>query len=113
MYSDTRILIQRHPHPLVAVPIDRSSGDEDSVTQIIAEHCFGSKYVDCAIECVGFEASKSGKGLGENEPESALHDCIMFAKGAANIGVIGGSFPCMYILSALHNTSMTHHRTHN
>jgi len=49
----------------------------------------GKKFVDCGIDCVGYEAKALGTRGGKNVPTTALDMCIEAVKPAGHIGVLG------------------------
>jgi len=49
----------------------------------------GCEFVDCAIDCVGYEAKGLGSKKGKNDTCCALDNCIQVCKPSGYIGVLG------------------------
>mmetsp|Transcript_4981 Transcript_4981/g.9331 ORF Transcript_4981/g.9331 Transcript_4981/m.9331 type:complete len:469 (-) Transcript_4981:230-1636(-) len=68
------------------VPID--IGAEGSLQDKI-HAVTGSPMVDCAVDCVGFEARGSGKDSTQEKPASVLNDCMGIVRECGQIGIPG------------------------
>ncbi|XRB16682.1 glutathione-independent formaldehyde dehydrogenase [Pseudoscourfieldia marina] len=57
---------------------------KDQIAEIL-----GTPEVDCAIDCVGFEARGCGHNHGTEKPAQVLNDCMEITKAAGGIGIPG------------------------
>jgi len=76
-----------------AIPVDLSKMDTTQAQEFIKSKNFGHENVDCAVECVGFEASGHGRHTSQNEYMNALDTCVQYTKAAGHVGVIGVFLP--------------------
>ena len=53
------------------------------------EQVLGEPEVDCAVDCVGFEAHGSGKEAGEEKPATVLNQVMEATRAAGGIGIPG------------------------
>jgi len=68
----------------------RTDGEiSKEIEKVLGEGC---SEVDCAIDCVGYEACGSGRHWGKNIPQHALNQCIKVVKAGGKIGVPGAYF---------------------
>jgi len=78
---------------LGGIPIDLSKMHTDDAKKFIAQHQYGRDSVDCAVECVGYEASGHGRNHSENHPMEGVDTCIQLIRSAGHVGVIGVFLP--------------------
>jgi glutathione-independent formaldehyde dehydrogenase len=52
----------------------------------------GRSVVDCACDCVGYEAYGLGSQKGENKQEAVLHSCFQAVKSGGQVGIPGAYF---------------------
>ena len=66
------------------VDVSKKISVSDQIEQIL-----GSPEVDCAVDCVGFEARGHGKDSGKEAPATVLNSVMTVVKAGGNIGIPG------------------------
>jgi len=56
---------------------------------LLLKKLIGVEYVDCAVDCVGYEAHGTGGNLKQNEIAAALNECITSLKFCGHLGILG------------------------
>jgi glutathione-independent formaldehyde dehydrogenase len=76
----------------------------ETLKQIMGDDLEG---IDCAIDCVGYEASEAGDTYqhGKNEPEQALNTCLCVARAGGRV-----SFPGLFLPVDPKGPDMSHKR---
>jgi len=74
-----------------AYTIDLNEIKEDELSTHI-KTILGCSTVDCAMDCVGYEATGTGQKTSENVPTNALNQCFEVVKAGGAVGVLGVYF---------------------
>lgn len=59
---------------------------QDQIGEILGG---GQREVDCAVDCVGFEAHGCGHDHGQEKPAQVLNDCMTVGKSGGAVGIPG------------------------
>lgn len=62
---------------------------QDATLPELIEQVLGEPEVDCAVDCVGFEAHGSGKEADEEKPATVLNQTMEVTRAAGGIGIPG------------------------
>lgn len=66
------------------IDVSKSASESDQIDQIL-----GVPEVDCAVDCVGFEARGHGKEAAVERPATVLNTVMTVVKAGGNIGIPG------------------------